>query len=392
MSGLTLWQRVQITSSLRLEWYLVLAKLSKEGLPLYDTLKIMHLEFKRLGHPLFPLVSLVLLGLRGEDWGQRQMENQKQSQTQWLMQLQMQLQMQRPLSGLSSAQISTTRRRTLGSELRPHVPISEALLIEAGDMSGRLHLGLESAAQLLSQRLSLYDRVLKALLRPLGYGLLMWVLMLFLSLKILPEFERTRPKVNWPREALELAWVCDHVLLGSWIMASLLVVLGLGLMWFLPEGTPRIRAWLDRWIWPFQLYASFQGACFLLALSAFIQAGSGFTQAVQSIHLTATPYMAHQCKALLHALKMGKTPQVALCELSILHPKHHWLILVYGLSQDTPKAYERIAKEIFLSVDRWLMGVLGHVLGHVMLFLVGVMVCWIYWAMFEIVEATPMTF
>lgn len=361
---------------MRLEWYTVLAKLSREGLPLYDTLKIMNAEFKRLGHPLSPLVSLVLLGLRGEDSSIHLNAPRRQG----------------PIRSRTPLGAPLGRRRTLGSELRAHVPISEALLIEAGDMSGRLHLGLESAVQLLSQRLSLYDRVLKALWRPMGYGLLMLVLMVFLSLKILPEFEKTRPKLSWPKEALELAWVCDHVFLGALTLSVMVVLAVLGLMWFLPNATPRSRAWLDQWVWPFQLYASFQGACFLLALSAFIQAGSGFTQAVQSIRQSASPYMADQCKRLLHSLKMGKTPQVALCELRILHRKHHWLILVYGLSLDTPKAYERIAKEIFQAVDRWLMGVVGHLLGHVMLFLVGAMVCWVYWAMFEIVEATPLGF
>ncbi len=370
MKTLTLWQRLQITSAVRLEWYLVLAKLSKEGLPLYDTLKIMHTEFSRLRHPLLPLVNVVLLGLRGQEVKARTGLRRGQN----------------PLHS------DTGRRRTLGSELRAHVPISEALLIEAGDMSGRLHLGLESAAQLLGQRLSLFERVVKALLRPMGYGLLMLVLMVFLSLKVLPEFEHSRPKLNWPKEALELAWICDHVLWGSFALGALLILVVLGLMWFLPQGTPRSRAWLDQWVWPFQIYASFQGACFLLALSAFIQAGSGFTQAVQSIRSSASPYMAAQCKALLHSLRMGKTPQEALCQLRILHHKHHWLILVYGLSADTPRAYERIAKEIFLSVDRWLMGVLGHFLGHVMLLMVGIMVCWVYWAMFEIVESTPLGF
>ena len=61
---LTFWQRLRIGSALRRDWYLALAKLSKEGIPIYESLKLMHQEFHRLQHPLLPLTALVLLGLR----------------------------------------------------------------------------------------------------------------------------------------------------------------------------------------------------------------------------------------------------------------------------------------------------------------------------------------
>ena len=359
---LSVWQRLRIGSRMRREWYLALAKLSKEGLPIYETLRVMHTEFKRLKHPLLPLTALVLLGLRGQESG-----------------------------GSSGARASPfTRRRTLGSELKPHVPHAESLLIEAGDLSGRLYMGLESAAELLSTRLSLYASLSQALLRPLGYLLVSIFLLVFLSLRILPEFERTRPRLLWPEGALYLAFLCDHVLLIGALVLLVLTLVGGGLAWFLPNATLAFRDKLNGHVFPFQLYASFHGACFLMALSAFIQAGSGFTQAVQSIRSSSTPFMVQQCNALLLKLKMGKTPALALCELSIVHPKHHWLILVYGLSSDTPKAYQSIAQEIHASVDTWIQLVLGHALGHALMMLVGGLVFWVYWAMFAIVESAPL--
>jgi type II secretory pathway component PulF len=359
---LTPWQRLKIDSRMRREWYLALAKLSKEGLPIYETLKVMHSEFNRLRHPLLPLTALVLLGLRGQESGDSR--------------------------GVQATKF--TRRRTLGSELKPHVPHAESLLIEAGDLSGRLHVGLESAAELLSSRLSLYASLSQALVRPLGYLMVSFVLLIFLSLRILPEFERTRPRVSWPEGARYLAFVCDHVALMGILVFLSLTLVGAGLAWFLPNATPPFRDKLNGFVFPFQLYASFHGACFLLALSAFIQAGSGFTQAVQSIRSSSTPFMVQQCNALLLKLKMGKTPSVALCELVIVHPKHHWLILVYGLSSDTPRAYQSIARDIHASVDTWIQRVLGHAMGHVLMATVGGLVFWVYWAMFAIVESVPL--
>jgi len=359
---LTFWQRLRIGTAMRRDWYLALAKLSKEGIPIYESLKLMHQEFHRLQHPLMPLTALVLLGLRGQAMN--------------------------PPTGPQGGALA--RRRSLGSELKGRVPHSESMLIEAGDSSGRLHSGLERAAALLDSRLSLMASLSQALLRPLGYLVTLMGLLIFLSVRMLPEFERTRPRALWSEGALRLAFVCDHV---GWMVGAVLIVLlgaSLGLSWFLPNATPSFRKRMDRWVFPFQLYASYQGASLLGSLSAFIQAGSGFTQAVQAIRSSSTPFMVQQCNALLLSLKMGKTPAQALCEQVILRPQHHWLILVYGLSQDTPRAYESIAKDIFVSVDRWIKNILGHALGNVMMALVGGVVFWVYWAMFEIVESVPM--
>ena len=118
---LTFWQRLRIGSALRRDWYLALAKLSKEGIPIYESLKLMHQEFHRLQHPLLPLTAWVLLGLRGQAMG--------------------------PTTGPQGG--AKARRRSLGSELKGRVPHSESMLIEAGDSSGRLYSGLERAAALL---------------------------------------------------------------------------------------------------------------------------------------------------------------------------------------------------------------------------------------------------
>lgn len=361
---LTRWQRLQIGAQTRRDWYLALAKLSKEGIPIYESLKVMHLEFKRLHHPLLPLAGLVLLGLRGQEMS----------------------------SHLSVDARARARRRTLGSELKGRVPASESVLIEAGDLSGRLYSGLERAAALLDSRMNLHASLSQALMRPMGYLMTLMALLIFLSTRILPEFEQTRPRALWPDGASLLAFVCDHVALMGGSVLIVLLLTAWGLSWFLPNATPGFRKALDAHVFPFQLYASYHGASFLGSLAAFIQAGSGFTQAVQEIRSSSTPFMVQQCNALLLSLKMGKTPATALCELVILHPRHHWLIRVYGLSRDTPRAYESIAKDIYAHVDTWIRHVLGLALGLVMMALVGGMVFWVYWAMFEIVESVPIGF
>ena len=92
----------------RLEWYLAMARLSRDGVPVFDAVQTLQREFETIGHPLAPLLREVMLSLRGEE-------------------ARVPRQASRGAFG---------RRRTLGLELQGLVPTDEAMLIEAADLSG----------------------------------------------------------------------------------------------------------------------------------------------------------------------------------------------------------------------------------------------------------------
>jgi toxin co-regulated pilus biosynthesis protein E len=269
-------------------------------------------------------------------------------------------------------------RATLASQLQGLVPDNEAMLIQAGDVSGKLALGLENAAKLLGAKQALYLTLQGALIKPLTYFVSLCALLLYFSWVIFPQFEAVLPKANWSSGMLELAWVADHVVTLILVFVGNLGLLMAWFYWALPGLIHPWRVVLDRHCFPFNVYATLSGSYFLTALSGFIDAGLPFSNAVQSIRACANPYLTHQCDLLLMSLKRGQTPARALTQISIIARPFHWLILVYAMSLDSSKAYVEMAHQMRTQVEKLMKLVFGDVLGGLMLAGVGAAVYWIY--------------
>lgn len=346
---LTFWQRAAITADHRKEWYRALGKIATDGLPIFDALDKMAVEFAKTKHPLTPMVKLVLLRLRG--------------------------------AGVSRP---GQHRRTLGSELFGMVPDDEAMMIQAGDMSGRIATGLNNAAGLVETKGTLKASIVGALLKPVGYVLAMNGLLIFMSTKLLPSFEKNKPRETWPSRAQLLGSVSDHSFLIAGTVTSLMVGLALGLKWLVPNWTGDTREKFDRSVFPFTLIAAITGASFLTTLSGYISAGTPFAEAVKNVSGTATPYMQYQCGKLLDLMKRGRRPEDALCQLAIVPPRYHWIISVYAMSGDAAKAYQTIAEEMVLGVQAFVQRLFGYVISNLLLVAIGFMAFWIYGSMFDI--------
>jgi hypothetical protein len=56
--------------------------------------------------------------------------------------------------------------------------------------------------------------------------------------------------------------------------------------------------------------------------------------------------MKTQCDRLMGFMKSGMKNEEALTRLSMVQPRYHWIINVYGLSGDASSAYKSIAAEM----------------------------------------------
>ena len=156
--ALTRMQRWSISGKHREDWYRALGKTANDALPMFEVLSRMEAEFAKIRHPLAPLVKDLLWRLKGG----------------------------------GSASRANAGRRTLGTELRGLVPDAEAMLIQAGVLSGNMSAGLFNAADLVATQGRLKGAVIGAMLKPVGYLGALVVLLIFFSVSLLPKFERGR--------------------------------------------------------------------------------------------------------------------------------------------------------------------------------------------------------
>ena len=159
--GLRLWDRLWITAQHRAQWYLSLAKLARDGIPLFDAIQGIEREMSLTRHPMAPLLRCVLLGLRGEDRDDALAKGASS------IDLKGAFKASGSKGGGDALHRGTSLRPTLASQLRGLVPDNEAMLIQAGDVSGKLALGLENAAKLLSAKQALERTLQSALIKPL---------------------------------------------------------------------------------------------------------------------------------------------------------------------------------------------------------------------------------
>jgi type II secretory pathway component PulF len=354
--ALTYLERSAITSQHREEFYRIMAKLAADGLPSYEVLNHLGREFKRIKHPLSPLIIHVMLGLRGG-------------------------------GGASSGNGSQGRRSTVGSMLMGLVPDSEAMLIQSGESNGLIAAGYENAADLIAAQREIGASIKSALAKPFGYLVALVALLLFFGLKLLPSFERTSPRASWPADARVLGSIADNV---YWITGSLVgavILVAVALAWIVPRWDGELRNAFDRKVFPFTVISSVYGASLLTSLAGYINAGTPFVNAVQHIRTIANPYMQMQCTLLMNAMKKGKTPEEGLIQLSLLPVRYHWVISVYGMSSHAGQAYKEIAREMLRLVKNRLYFIFDSVLKNLLMAIVGGMLFWIYLSMFSISTA-----
>lgn len=348
--ALTLIERLRVTPRSRCDWYRALADTTRNGLPLFDVLARMEAEFAKHPHPLGPIVRELVFRLKGFGSDQR-----------------------------------GGGRRTLGTELRGLVPDTEAMLIQAGVMSGDMTAGLLNAAIVVENQGRLRSAA-AALIKPGGYLLALAGLLLYLGLKVFPGFSKGRPRSRWPADAQLLGWISDHIIYVVGSGTLLFVALVLLLAWIAPRWTGARREWADRHVFPFTTIASVNGASFLTSLAAYISSGVPINDAITNIRKSASPYMAWQCDRMAALIKELR-PEAALCELSIIQGRYQWIVKVYGLSGDATAAFKSIAEQMTQRTEMFIKTFFDHVLSTALQIFIGVVIAWIFSCLFSIVDS-----
>lgn len=350
--ALTLLQKLAISPDEREKWYRTLATLLREGHPVFDVLDEMGSEFARIRHPLSPVVSEAMARMRG---------------------------------GGTDVRAEAQDRRTFGKVLLGLVPDNEAMLIDAGESSGRLADGCQRAAEYMQSMKRLRSEVTDPLKEPLFLFALLIGVLVFFSLQVLPAFSQMAPRATWPAYSQWYGRLADLAIPIAIASVATLVVLGGWFSWAAANWTNTMRTTADKGLWPFTLLTQMNSASMLTSLAGFVAAGVPFGQAVDRLSGSANAYMRTIYGQLTMELRSGRSPYDAITALHIVPKGQHWLIRLYGRSTDFSGAMERLAKEtidVAIGRTKTAFGVLNLVLK----ILVAGFILWSLGSMFGVVD------
>jgi type II secretory pathway component PulF len=207
-----------------------------------------------------------------------------------------------------------------------------------------------------------------------------------MALKIIPSFEKSRPRDQWPADAAALGWMADnivHVAVGfsTFVFVFVIVISILSENW-----TGTTRDYFDKKIPPFSLIAQIKATTLMAALAGFLNAGISFVDAIQKIANSPSPYMKFQCKRMLGQVKQGKRAEDILINLPLIHKNYHWIIDVYSMVASSGDSYGLIAQEI-METSLKKIKTIGDVAANIILVMLSIGIMWVYFGMMAIANS-----
>lgn len=223
--------------------------------------------------------------------------------------------------------------KTLGEALRPWADPVEATLIDAGEQSAKLDVGLNEAANLVQLKNRMKATVIGQMTYPVVLVLMLTGFLWMISSELIPVMQDIQPRVKWPALAKVLGWIADH---STWISAGLLgSIIGIGVAFFIsaPRWTGDLRDKFDRWVPPWTIFRKVQSAMVLNALAMLMDAGIPVSSGVSQLGAIGSPWQRMHMDRIQARMRRGKSDSEAIAGEpgeGMFDPITGWEIKMYG--------------------------------------------------------------
>lgn len=193
----------------------------------------------------------------------------------------------------------------LGDAMRANVPHEDALLIRAGEASGRLAYAFDDALALADARKKIIGAIVGNLAYPIMLILMAIGFLVFFRISLVPTFEEVMPRAAWFGPAATMTDVADFIVGNGLYIVGALVVLGILVSWSFANWTGPLRVKFDRFV-PWSIYRIVSGVGFMLAVSGLVRAGMKMPDIIRLMQQNASPWLAERLRAVSHWINNGR--------------------------------------------------------------------------------------
>lgn len=309
------YQKWRINPVIRIELYTAMNQLIANGLDSHSIVKDMAKEFKRIKHPLFPLLETVekrLRGHLGED-----------------------------------GKVTTT----FGMALMGLVPVNEALIIHAGETGGMLADGFLLASDYVNRNNKIYQTLRSELSKPTVYIALVLIVFGYFGMGIFPQLSEMSPRKTWPLFAQNVGSIADASLYIVIAAVTFFAVSGTAVFWLASRWCGKSRDLADKYLFPFTFIRHINAAALLTSLSAFMQARMSFDVAIKNLESNSSPYLRAQYKQLISDNRNAIPEHEAICRLSVVDTKFNWILRIYSKTNSLGQTLQNVSHLTSIHVE-----------------------------------------
>jgi type II secretory pathway component PulF len=180
----------------------------------------------------------------------------------------------------------------------------ETMLLTAGQESGNLEGALSSIIKVVNSKIAIKKAIVSGVSYPLALVLFIFGALYLFGTVVIPKFVETAPNANWVGMAdtvVNLSFFTQNYL---GYVAMVLISLLAAFFYSLPHWNSKTRVILDRYP-PYSIYRTVQGASFLIALSALVDAGMRLEDALERLKHDSTPWMKVRIQGALNGIRSG---------------------------------------------------------------------------------------
>lgn len=279
---------------------------------------------------------------------------------------------------------------SLGEAVAGWVPYQEQMLIEAGELSGKLADGLRQVIEMTKATARVRAAFIGGLAYPMTLLLAIVGALWGFGANVIPPFADILPAERWTGGAAQMRWLSEVV--QNWTI-PILILIGVLLSLYISTvavWTGRLRALADR-VPPWSMYRMWQGTGFMLAMAALVRAGVAIPDALRRIHRHASPYLGERLEATLFHVNSGANLGEALhqSELGFPDPEIVDDMRIYASLSGFETSLEQIARDwLDTSVER--VNTQARTINVLMLFLMAGVIGWLAWGLFELQKQVTM--
>jgi len=227
------------------------------------------------------------------------------------------------------------------------VPSYEQMVLASSERGQSLVGALDALERQMIAGQRIKAAVGKALAFPAIYALMLLALLYVVSIRLVPELNRSLEAGQAEQSAPVFMAVVNTVNAAPWAPLLAVALLVGGVLFSLPFEFP-LRKHVDA-LFPWSFYRLMQGSGFLLTLSGLLRIGANQAEAIENIAVRGSPWLRARVLPVLSALRAGRSFGIACDETGYRFPTQKIIddVMFYESTSQATKAVARAA-------DRWL--------------------------------------